>query len=396
MAMRVAHVSATFPPYPGGTGNVCLENCRELVRRGVDVHVITAGAPGLADREQLDGISVHRLPVWLRYGNAPAIPGLFRALRDFDLIHLHYPFIGGELAAISAYWNRIPLVVTYHQDVLLDGPMRHLERGLRETAGRFTLRSAKRVLFTTADYAKQSHVFPMLEDVQDRVGVLPNGVDVDTFIPAESRPEVRRRLNIPTEQSVAVLVARLDRAHYFKGVDHFLQALCGLDDTVLGVIVGDGDLRSHYQDTARALGIAHRVRFTGKVTNEDLPRWYQAADVTVLPSTTMGEAFGLVLVESMACGTPVIASRLPGVREVVRDNETGRLVKPGEIDELRTALQHMIDNKTYREQLGAAGRSYVERQFSWRSIGDKLESLYDSLVPRRALEPAPLPASERR
>jgi glycosyltransferase involved in cell wall biosynthesis len=380
MSLRIAHVTATFPPYLGGTGNVCFHNARELVRRGHEVHVITPASAKCADEEMLQGITVKRLGSLLSSGNAHVVPGLLRHLRGFDVVHLHYPFIGGEVAALAAKWAGVPLVITYHQDVLLRGPMKLVEATIRHTLGRAALRSADRVLFTTLDYARSSYVYPMLHPVEHAIDELPNGVDSSAFCPPDSVENCRKRLKLPVDQAVILLVARLDRAHYFKGVDVFLEAFGRLPDDVRAVVVGDGDLRARYQEIAERNGIADRVTFAGRVADDDLPAFYQAADITVLPSTTMGEAFGLVLVESMACGTPVIASNLPGVRSVVSHEVDGLLVDPGDAGELASAINRLLSDHCLRAEMGREGRFKVERRYDWSSIGDRLESVYCQVI----------------
>jgi glycosyltransferase involved in cell wall biosynthesis len=376
MKLRVAHVTATFPPYRGGTGNVCFQNARELARRGHEVHVFTAAAPGAPAAEIRDGVAVHRLRPLVRAGNAPVLPGLLRDLSGFDLVHLHYPFFGGEISALAARLRDTPLVITYHQDVLLGGPMGWVERGLRLTAGRATLRSAARVLFTSRDYAQASYARPLLRGRTERVGELPNGVDIAQFTPGHAPAELRARLGLGAGDQVALLVAGLDRAHYFKGVGGFLGALAGLPATVRGVVVGDGDLRATYEAQAASLGLRGRVIFAGRVADAELPDFYRLAAVTVLPSTTMGEAFGLVLVESLACGTPVIASDLPGVRTVVDHGRDGLLVPPGDARALGGAIAQVLSDRAARTAMGRAGRAKIERHYSWRQLGDQLEQIY--------------------
>lgn len=381
--MRIAHVTATFPPYHGGTGNVCHHNARELASRGHDVHVFTAWTAGAKPIEAFDGIAVRRLRPLVRVGNAPVLPGLVSALRGFDVIHLHYPFIGGEYTALAAWMTRTPLIVTYHQDVLLDGPMGVVERILRHSVGRATLRSAKRLLFTTLDYGRASHALPMLAGRQQHVDELPNGVDTTVFNTRNGATDLRAHLGLDDNRRIALLVAGLDRAHYFKGVDNFLEALARLPDIVVGVIVGDGELRANYAGQAERLGIASRVHFAGRVTNQALPDYYRSADVTVLPSTTMGEAFGLVLIESMASETPVIATRLPGVRAVVTHNEDGLLVDPGDIPALAAAIIQILSDEPKRRLMGQRGRAKVESQFAWPRIGARLEAIYTQVLAER-------------
>lgn len=381
MTLRIAHITATFPPYRGGTGNVCYHNARELARRGHDVHVFTAALSGAAVREVREGFTIHRLRPLVQVGNAPLLPGLLWVLRGFDVVHLHYPFFGGELATLASRFNRAPLVVTYHQDVHLDGVMGLLAYLLRHTAGRVTLRSAARLLFTSRDYGAASYVGPMLRGREAYLGESPCGVDPAIFHPNYATSDLRVRHNLTDGDRVALMVATLDQAHYFKGVDVFLQALAQLPPFIKGIIVGDGGLRPMYEATARKLGLIKRISFAGRVKSADLPRYYVLADVTVMPSTTMGEAFGLVQVESLASGTPVIVSNLPGVRTVVSPGNDGLLVAPQSPVALAAALRQMLlaTDDTTRCAMGQAGHERVKAHYAWEQIGERLERIYQSV-----------------
>jgi glycosyltransferase involved in cell wall biosynthesis len=378
--MRIAHVTATFPPYLGGTGDVCFFNARELALRGHEVHVFTASVKDAMAQEILDGIHVHRLRPLLRFGNAPLLPQLLTKLGGFDLIHLHYPFLGGELAALAARLTRTPLVITYHNDVLLTGAKAWLEKFLRWTVGRYALRSAASLLFTSRDYGQASNIMPLLHRQEDRIGTLPNGVDTSRFSPGQAPVALYERCKVNPGDHPALLVAALDRAHYFKGVEVFLKALKMLPPYVKGIIIGDGELRASYETTARALGLAERVYFAGRVLDEDLLDYYRLADVTVLPSLTMGEAFGLVLLESMACGRPVIASNLPGVRTVVSEGHDGFLIQPGDITGLAAKLGFLLEDSKLREEMGNRSRAKTEAKYTWASVTEKLEQIYQSIL----------------
>ena len=118
--MRIAHISSTFPPYMGGTGNVCYYNACELAKLGHEVHVYTVAYPGAPSQENMHAFTVHRLAAVLQFGNASIHPNLLQ-LSGFDIVHLHYPFFGGEFAALNALRSQTPLVITYHMDVVLSG-----------------------------------------------------------------------------------------------------------------------------------------------------------------------------------------------------------------------------------------------------------------------------------
>lgn len=369
--MKIAIVSATYPPYLGGTGNVCASHARELVRLGHDVHIFTAGDPASSDCEA-GSSAVYRLRPVLRLGNGVLLPQLAWRLRGFDIIHWHYPFFGGEFTALAAKLTQTPLVITYHQDVILDGWMGRLVSVLEATVSKWALTSAEKILFTSHDYAQHSKLYGQLP--RGIVDALANGVDTERFVPSTQNLSY-----IKEEPFIALLVAGLDAAHYFKGVSNFLQAVAQTD-SVHAIIVGDGQLRPAYEQEAQQLGLGERVRFAGRVSDADLPSYYQSADVTVLPSTTMGEAFGLVLVESLASGTPVIASNLPGVRTVVSEPDDGYLVRPNDVGGLAEKLCQMRDlSPQQRQAMGNSGRVKVVKLYDWRAIGRNLQLVYQTL-----------------
>jgi glycosyltransferase involved in cell wall biosynthesis len=173
----------------------------------------------------------------------------------------------------------------------------------------------------------------------------------------------------------------MDHAHFFKGVPVLLSALPLCSD-FSAVLAGDGVLKGEYERQARSLD--SRARFVGAVSRAELIRLYQRAAVTVLPSTTAGEAFGLVLLESLACGTPVVASDLPGVRTVVDHERDGLLVPPGDPMALAAALSRLGGDPDWRQAMGAAGRRKVEARYRWERIGERLEQIYTEVLGQAA------------
>jgi glycosyltransferase involved in cell wall biosynthesis len=366
----IAHVSATFPPYYGGTGNVCYHNARVLASRGHQVHVHTAAWPGEPDDPS--GVVVHRYRPLVRVGNAPVLPQLL-GLRRASLIHLHHPFYAGsEFVALSGR----PYVVTYHQDVAREG-MIGLAASLHDrTVGRLVIRRAARLCPTTLDYIRHSAIAEQADKLGDKVVAIPNGVDVERFMPAPVDLAVRQKYGLPEDGIVVLFVGAMDQAHYFKGVPTLLKALARVP-SAFALLVGEGDLRSQYERLSRELGLGSRTVFTGRIPAHELPGAYRAATMVVLPSETQGEAFGMVLLEGMASARPVIATDLPGVRSVVSDGNDGFLVPAGNTDALANAISSMAQmTDSAREILGVAGRQKVEAAFSWERIGERLEALY--------------------
>jgi glycosyltransferase involved in cell wall biosynthesis len=381
MKMRIAHVTATFPPYRGGTGNVCFHNACELARRGHEVHVFTAALPGAAPLESLDGVTVHRLRPLLRVGNAPLLPGLLRALRGFDVIHLHYPFIfGAEFVRLTSIATGTPLMVSFHNDLIGDGHRAALFSAYQGLSASLTVRGAACLGVVSHDHYQSSRLHRALGGRHPTVLELPNGVDTQIFRPDPEDTGVRAEYGISATAPLLLFVAGIDRAHHFKRLDLAVMALGELPPEVHLLVVGDGDLRRHYEIEAQQRGAAARTRFVGAVEHHDTARFFRAADLTVLPSDPP-ESFGLVLIESLACGTPVVASALPGVRTVVADGQDGGLFQPGSASHLAAAIRTILMLPApERRAMGLAGRRKVEQRYAWPAIGDRLEQIYRQVL----------------
>lgn len=374
--MRIAQVTATYPPYQGGTGNVCHHQALELARRGHDVHVFTGSLAGDDAGPDDSPVAVHRLPVLLQAGNAPLLRGLVRGLARFDVIHLHYPFIGcAELVAAAAAMYHTPLVVSVHNDLVGTGMRRMLFGAYQQVSVRVTLRGASRICAVSSDHLMSSKVAEVAGLHGRDVVEIPNGVDIATFHPGNVDHRLMDELGIPADRKVILFVAALDRAHHFKGLERLLAALPRLSPDRHLVIAGDGDMRPDYEREVRMEGLAGRVTFTGAVGHTRLPALYRRATVTVLPSSPP-ESFGLVLVESMACGTPVVASRIPGVRTVVNHGVDGFLVSPGDIEDLATSIETIAGDSALHQRMSEAGRRKTVERYDWRIVAERLEDLY--------------------
>ncbi len=377
--MRIAHVTATFPPYYAGTGIVCYHNALELARRGHDVTVFTAAHPP-GEYTYPSEITVRRLPVLFRVGNAPVLPGLL-GLHGFDLIHLHIPFVcGAEVVSIVSSLRHIPFVITHHNDMLGDGLRRHLLGLYWAVSTQCIIPGARKILAVSLDHAWASHLAPIYRRRPADVVEVPNGVDVNLFNPAVDGRWVREKHGISEEAKLALFVGVLDRAHHFKGVGHLLHALARQNnqDLIL-MLVGDGDQKAHWVELADTLGLSARTRFVGMIPNDHLPPYYAATDAVILPSLPP-ESFGMVLIEAMACGKPVIASNLPGVRTVVSDSEDGLLVTPGDVTDLAEKIHMLLDSPQRRTTMGERGRMKVEEKYAWPKVVEQLERVYEEAL----------------
>jgi glycosyltransferase involved in cell wall biosynthesis len=240
------------------------------------------------------------------------------------------------------------------------------------------MRVADRVCVVSMDHAESiGHLRTGRRRHPERYVEVPNGVDTQAFRPGPTDTALRTELGIPEDATVAIFAAALDRAHHFKRLDLVLEALAQTAAKDLHLLViGGGELLEDYRAQGQRLGIGERVHFAGAQPHDRLPALMHAGDFLVL-ATEPPESFGLVLVEAMAAGLPVIATDIPGVRTIVRDSENGLLVPRGDVAALTETLDRMAALwPSGRATLGAAGRADAERIYAWPRVVEKLELVY--------------------
>jgi glycosyltransferase involved in cell wall biosynthesis len=374
--LRVLHVGKYYPPHHGGMESHLETLCREL-REEVDVEVLVSADGRHTVRETVDGIPVTRIGTLATLASASVNPGMARAIRrsGADVVHFHQPNPTGVLSYLAS-GRRGPLVVTYHSDIIRQ---RVLGTVFTPVLHRF-LRRAHAILASSPDYARSS---PVLRAHADRVRIVPFGIRADAFASAD--PDEVARLRARYGPRVVLAVGRLV---YYKGFDYLIRAMAAVDARL--VILGDGPLRGALEALAKQVGVAERVAFAGSVP--DAAPYYHAADVFALPAVARSEAFGLVQLEAMAAGLPVVNTRIDsGVPFVSRDGETGITVPPGDVRALAGALGHLLDAPSLRQRLGAAARERVRREFSLqRMAGDTLAIYREAAAARRPASTTPL------
>ena len=383
--MKIAVVVCVYPPYRGGIGHAAQRQAAILAELGHEVVVYCPAPPGESGGEELmDGILVRRTKAWFSYGNLAFLPQLFRRMGDHDALFLHYPFFGAaESAVLGILRHRRPYVAFFHMDVFGSGARGAFLAAYQRTIGRLLLRGARSVLVSSDDYFRHS----LQAGAVRRIEAAPYGIDTVRYSPAEVPPAERQRLGLLDDLPVILFVGGMDAPHAFKGVPQLLDAFAeaGLAGRARLSLVGEGGLRQGFMARARSVGLGGDVRFHGRVDEDDLIALNRAADIAVLPSTTAEEAFGLVLIEAMACETAVVASRLPGVRDVVGEGAeaTGMLVPPGDVPALAAALDILVSDAALRGTLAGRGLVRVRERFSSEVERDRLARIVNrDLRPR--------------
>jgi len=382
--MKIAIVTSTFPPYAGGIGNVAAANARELVKLGHEVAVFTPTYEAV--EEEIKDLKVQRLKPVFSYGNAALIFGLTKLLSGYEIIHLHYPFFGGAemvwLHAKKLKKTGTKIILHYHMDVVGAGFLKTFFAFHTRFILPRIIAIADKVVVTSIDYGQNSNIAGLLAKNSDKFVEVPNGVDSLNFKPAAKDKKLIKKYQIKPEEKIVLFVGGLDRPHYFKGVEYLIEAMSRLrQENYLWrlIIVGEGELKQQYSDLAAQLHLDSRTIFTGYVKNQDLPKYYNLADVVVLPSIDKSEAFGMALVEGMACARSVIASDLPGVRSVFANEVEGLRIKIKDADDLASKINYLLSNPEVACRFGSAGRRKVEQIYDWKIIGRKLEEIYNQV-----------------
>jgi glycosyltransferase involved in cell wall biosynthesis len=384
--LRIAHLTATFPPYRGGAGNTAFRFAVGQAERGHHVEVFTAPAPGEAPDP--GAALVHRIDPVLAIGNAPLIPSLAR-IEGFDVVHVHYPFIfGSELTLIARLRHRArqqALLVHYKNRLVGNGVRGALFEAYEHSIGPALIRAADRVCVLSPDHAESvSYLRRTGERDPAKLIVMPNGVDAQHFSPGPDTAGLRERLGIPGDSLVAAFVATLDRAHHFKRVDVAIDALGELgDQDVHLVVAGGGELVGEFRARAVRRGVGERVHFLGAIPHPELPDVLRACDLFLL-TTEPPESFGIVLIEAMACGLPVVATDYPGVRAVVVEGATGLLARQGDSADVARCLVELHDmGAEGRAAMGRAGRERAEREWNWPRLLDRMDDAYEQAIAAR-------------
>jgi rhamnosyl/mannosyltransferase len=311
-------------------------------------------------------------------GGTPICPTMpWHALRrhwrtPFDIAHLQFPADPMAHLAYELLPRSVKRVITWHSDIVRQ---RGLLRLYRPLLNRLLRRAHAIIAPTPAHISASEQLAPVRETA--RFHVVPFGFDLSRFAQRSAlADEIRRR------HGGSFFLFALGRHVYYKGFAFLIRALASVPQARLA-LGGQGPLTAELQRIAREAGVAGRVDFVGRIPDLDLPAWYHACDVFCLPSVEPAEAFGIVQVEAMACGKPVLCCQLGnGVNWVNRDGETGLVVPPGDVAALAGALERLRADAGLRARLGEAGRDRAYSAFSAQAMARGTLAVYREVLSR--------------
>lgn len=381
--MKIAHLVTVFPPYKSGIGNLCYQEVMELVKLDHEVTVFTPDYGGTKLPITNGKLQIIYLKPAFKYGNAALVPSMVKELNNFDVIHLHYPFIGGAEKLLFSKIKK-PIIIQYHMDLGMPKAFSFLIKPYNLLIAKNIFKKADKILVSSYDYAKSSRQLGnFFKKNKEKFIELSYSVDANRFKPQVKRNDLLKKHNLTEKDKIILFVGGLDKAHYFKGIDILLQATADSRLKILDlrlIIVGKGSEKTKYEKLAEKLKIKDKVVFADNVDNQDLPDYYNLADIFVLPSINRLESFGIVLLEAMACGKPCVASNLAGVRTVVDDAKTGFLIEPGNVNDLAEKIKNIFENEVLTKEMSMTARAKVETKYNQDKIIKELEKIYVSLA----------------
>jgi len=378
--MRILQVTPFYPPHIGGIEYHVEALSRKLVEAGHEVTVYTSNVPKTRKHEVVDGVEVHRFNCPFAPLNNPIMPGLFfKLLRSnkFDIIHTHgYVHLSSNLVALSKIFTRRPFVLTSHGAILdYKGWRGVIETLYHRSIGKWTLKSAHKVVALTTT---QAQILENLGARNSNIAVIPNWVELNqTHLDTDT--EGFRRAHKLSNRQVVLFVGGLQPR---KGVQYLIEATKYCKTKPAVVIIGDEGpgyrgSRANLEKQVLDLRLDEQVMFLGSFPRGKLAAAYKAADLVVLPS--LAEGLPLVLLEAMSLGKCVIATRVPGNIDVVKDGWNGVLVEPKNPRELAEKIDLLLTDSALREKLGAQARRDIEQNYSSQAVLDKFLALYQEI-----------------
>lgn len=381
--LRVCLISKQFPPGVGGAETYAHELANGLAEQGHDVDVFTQWIDSPDEKADVhENVSVHRIcKARRKLVTFETLWFSFTARREIDFEAydiVHGTMMPASTVVVTAFNDiETPVILTSHgtsigeaKAVALETPadylLKYFFHPMNVVMDYVASRDADQVIAISDHAYEQLTTWYRLNE--DEVEMIPHGVDTEQFYPREEQH--------PTVNEGKTTLLFVGRLGARKGLDLVFRALARVDDEdVEFLIAGTGRHEETLRELAQELGIADQVRFLGYVGDEELPVLYSSADVFVLPSTY--EGFGLVLLEAMACGTPVIGADAGGIPTAVENDETG-LIVPRTVENFVEAIELMAD-RSLREEY--AEKAYTKtRNMSWQSVVQTVEDIYRGLI----------------
>lgn len=367
--MKILQVNKLYYPWVGGVEKIVQQLAEGLDgENDLEIEVLACRSKGIRKTKKINEVKVYQAS---SFGIVWGLPisfdflWLFKKLsKNIDIIDFHHPFPLGDLV-IFLFRPKAKLIVHYHSDIVRQ---KILEVFFRPLIFR-TLKKAKKIIVSNPNLIKSSIY---LQKFQKKCEVIPFGVDLSKFQKFDAG-EVKK-----IKEKYGDFVLFVGRLNYYKGVKFLVKAMKEVNANL--VIIGQGPEKNNLELKIKELDLEDKVFFLPPQKEKELINFYQAAKIFILPSIFKSEAFGIVLIEAMACGKPIISTELgTGTSWVNINEETGFVVQPRDSEALAVAINKILENKNLEQKFSENARKRVEQEFSLEKMLREIEKIYKSL-----------------
>jgi glycosyltransferase involved in cell wall biosynthesis len=371
--MRVLFLYKNYYPVIGGVENHIRLLAEGLWAAGVEARVLVTNTGSQTRHEQIGGLPVTKTARQVNVSSAPLSLAYFREVwrqeQGLDIAHAHFPYPPGEIAHLLLGRSR-RFVITYHSDIVKQRLLGLLYRPLL----RQVLKRADLLIVSNPVMIRSS---PFLHSVAEKCRVIHFGQDLARFQQTPQRTAAADAIRgLYGRRPLLLFVGRF---RHYKGVDVLIRAMHQVDAELL--LVGMGPMERVWRQVAQDEGLEGRVHFLGEVSDHELLSYYHAADIFVLPSTNRAETLGIVQIEAMACGLPVICTELGTGTSYVNQHEvTGLVTPPNDPAALAAAINRLLADPALRTQMGAAGLKRAQEEFSANTMIRQTLACYEEVL----------------
>ncbi|RMF94985.1 MAG: glycosyltransferase [Candidatus Schekmanbacteria bacterium] len=365
--MEILHIYKDYYPVLGGIENHIKMLAESQAKLGHNVRVLVTNQKKSSKIETINGVTIIKASRFATVASTPlSITLPFKLKKEKpDIVHMHFPYPVGETAYLFS-GIKAKTVITYHSDIVKQKYIAFFYRPILNKV----LQKTDVIIATSDNYIKQS---PILSKFKDKCKVIPLGIDLDDFKGGETEKskEIRNKYGTP-------LLLFVGKLRYYKGLPYLIKAMNKIDASL--VIVGSGPKEKELKELAKELNLLKKIHFTGDIDYKDLPDYYRACDIFILPSTEKSEAFGTVLLEAMAAEKPIISTELhTGTSYVNINNKTGLVVEPADSDAIVRAVEKLLKNEKLMKEFGKNAYERVSSNFSLEIMTKRIIDLYHSL-----------------
>ncbi len=368
--MKILHIYKNYYPVLGGIENHIKLVCEELAKLpDYRAQVVVTNGNFNSTREVLNGVEIIKCGRLFEWASTPVSLSMFKNLKNLspDVVHFHFPYPPGEVLGWLSYRNSsTKFVLTYHSDVVRQAGIMKLYRPLFEQF----IKRTDYVIATSPNYIQASEILNKIPDRKMRI--VPFGIELDRLKNPCPKEIESHRSKYGTR-----IVTFVGKLRYYKGLAYLIRASRTVEAKFF--IIGDGPLCQDLESLVKNLGLKDKVFFLGEIDNRSLINYLYASDVFVLPSIYRSEAFGISMLEAMACGLPVVSTELgTGTSFVNLHEKTGLVIKPADSQALAEALNLLLDNHSLRKKLGHNAQHRVREYFTHEVMLEKIKGIYHS------------------